>query len=229
MVNVNEAHIARLKKQGRTFEILVDTEKALKFKNGADVPIEEILASYEIFKDAKKGERASGLKEVFGTEDIYEIAKIILKEGEIQLTAEYLRKLKEQKYREIVQLIHENALDPTTNLPIPIQRIENAMKEAKINIDPNKKPEEQLKDIVKKLKLVIPIKLQKKELMLTIPPELVGKIYHIVREMCEIEKEEWKNDGSLRMFISITAGKFGEFVEKIGKISHGSIEIKDRE
>ena len=53
--------------------------------------ISEILQSHDVFSDAKKGFHASEskLQEVFGTNDQLEVAKIILKEGEIQFNQEY--------------------------------------------------------------------------------------------------------------------------------------------
>ena len=80
---------ARIKKTGKNFEIIVDLDDALKFKKGLS---EFIQAETEfIFKDIKKGEKASEkeLKDAFGTTDVNEIVKKIVKEGEIQTTQEY--------------------------------------------------------------------------------------------------------------------------------------------
>ena len=58
-----------------------------------------------------------------------------IKNGEIQLTTEYKNKLRDQKRKQIVNLISRNAVDPSNNLPHPPQRIENALNEAKVKID----------------------------------------------------------------------------------------------
>ena len=101
MVDVNKAITARIKKQGENFEILVnDCEKALEFREGK-VPLDEILVINEIFKDVKKGLHASEheMQKIFGTSDKKRIAGIIINEGEIQLTAEYQKKLREEKIK----------------------------------------------------------------------------------------------------------------------------------
>ena len=77
MVNVDTAVIARLKKGGRTFEVLVDCDNALKFKGGENVDMNSVLATEEIYDDVKKGMHApdESLKVVFGTNNKVEIAK----------------------------------------------------------------------------------------------------------------------------------------------------------
>ena len=57
MVNVDDAIIARLESFGEKFEILVDADLAADFRNPdhtEEIPIEDILAVEEIFKDSKK-------------------------------------------------------------------------------------------------------------------------------------------------------------------------------
>ncbi|HDH28440.1 MAG TPA: ribosome assembly factor SBDS, partial [Euryarchaeota archaeon] len=88
MVSLDDAVIARLESHGSSFEILVDPDLALDLKKGKEVDISEVLASEEIFKDSAKGDRASPehIKEVLGTEDIFEAAKVIIRKGDLQLT-----------------------------------------------------------------------------------------------------------------------------------------------
>ena len=89
----------KYKKEGYNFEIIVYLRKALEYKEGKIKDIREVLTVEEIFKDSKKGERASteSLKKAFGTTDILEIAKEILKNSEIPLPTEYKRELLEEK------------------------------------------------------------------------------------------------------------------------------------
>ncbi len=63
MVNVDEAIIAKYEYCGEHFEILVDPDLAADYRNpdGPDVAIEDLLAVEEIFKDSKKGDKASKL------------------------------------------------------------------------------------------------------------------------------------------------------------------------
>ena len=97
-MNVDDAVICRLKKQGLDFEILVDCDKAMDFKHGK-AGIDDVLVTEEIFKDVKKGEHASehDLANVFGTDNKKEACSKILKDGEVQLTTGYKNKLRDEK------------------------------------------------------------------------------------------------------------------------------------
>ena len=112
MIDVSKAIIARLKKGNEVFEVLVDCDKAMEFRDGK-CEIEDVLASDAIYKDAKKGERASEneMGKLFETEDSKKIAEVIVKNGEIHLTTELRSKLREEKRKNIVNLINRNAVD----------------------------------------------------------------------------------------------------------------------
>ncbi len=99
MVNVDEAVIARLKVGKDIFEILVDCDLAMELRKGKSIGLDKILATDEVYKDVKKGQRASEneIKKVFGTDDTREVASKIIKEGEIHLTSEYKNKLRLEK------------------------------------------------------------------------------------------------------------------------------------
>ena len=47
----------RIKKEGHTFEILVDCDKALEFKKGKSMGIDEVVATDDIFTDVKRRPR----------------------------------------------------------------------------------------------------------------------------------------------------------------------------
>ena len=134
MVDVDRAVIARLKKGEHVFEILVDCDNALAFKKGKAISLGDIVATDEIFKDVKNGEKASTnvLETVFKTTDVEEISKIIIKDGDIQLTAKHKAEMREEKKKRIINIIHRNAVDSKTGLPHPPQRIESAMNEEDI-------------------------------------------------------------------------------------------------
>ena len=107
MVGIDKAVVARLKRNGKNFEILVDCEKALEFRKGKNISLYDILASDIIYKDNRKGERVSenDLMAVFKTTDVHEVVKIILREGEIQIKKEIRDSEREEKLRKIINLI----------------------------------------------------------------------------------------------------------------------------
>jgi len=227
MVDINKAVVAKLSKQGKEFEILVDCEKALELKKGASVSLGDVLATDEIYKDVKKGDKASehDLQNIFGTTDINEISKKIIKEGHIQLTREYLTKEREERRKQVINVIHRNAVDPKTGLPHPAQRIENAMEEAKIKIDENRAAEDQIDDIVSKLKAIIPIRFETRKVQVVIPAKFAGQSYPIIKNYGKY-REEWLSNGNLKVDIELPAGIVDEFFSKLNNLCHGEVESK---
>ncbi|MCK4588981.1 MAG: ribosome assembly factor SBDS [Nanoarchaeota archaeon] len=218
-------NLAIFKKGGERFEIAVEPELAIKFKHGEKINIREIVHSDKIFTDVQKGSIApeNRLKAVFNKTDAYQIAEIIIKEGEIQLTAEYRKKLREQKHKQIITLIQKYGVDPRTKAPHTLQRIEAAMEEAKVKIDEHKKPEDQVQEILDKLKPILPISFEKKNIKLNIPAESAAKCYSTVKNIGTILKEEWKNDGSWEALVEIPGGLETELYDKLNSITHGQM------
>ncbi len=219
--------LARLKKFGQTFEISVDPDKALLYKKDQISDLDEVLHADNIFLDAKKGMVAShaDLEKVFKTTDPITIAQIIIKEGEIQFTAEHRAQEHEQKIKKIVYLIHKQAIDARTGFPIPLERIESALTEAKIHLDENKPVEDQLDSIISKLRPILPIKIEQKRMSISIPSQYAGKAQSVLRSM-GIQKEDWKSDGSWEVTLEVPAGLLQEFIDKVNAVTKGQAVMK---
>jgi len=220
--------IARITHDGEHFEILTKPEPALDYKLGKTVPISQVLATETIFTDAGKGTKASEekLQEVFGTTDSLKIAEVILKKGTLQLTTEQRKQIVEEKRRQIISFISRECIDPKTNLPHPPLRIEQAMKQIRFSIDTSKGVEEQAKDIIKLLRPVIPLKMEKITVAVRIPPEHASKAYGTVKGFGTIKRDQWQADGSWSAIVEMSAGLYGPFLDKLGKITRGNLETK---
>ncbi|MEM4267530.1 MAG: ribosome assembly factor SBDS [Candidatus Woesearchaeota archaeon] len=228
MVDVDKAIIARFKTQGIVFEVLVDCDLALALKGGQSVDMHDVLAVQKVFNDARKAMVApeNQLIQIFGTSDVFSVAKDIIIKGEVQITAEHRAKILEEKRKRILYTIHKNGVDPKTHLPHPITRLELAFEEAKIRIDEYQSEEKQIKEILKKLRPILPIAFEKKEVAVKIPPEFGHKAYQAVKNFGELKKDEWQNDGSWVAVVEIPAGLQAEFFEKLNSLTHGSVESK---
>ncbi len=224
-IHINKAV---LKKGGETFEVDVDPDLALDVRAGKEVDMREVLKAEKIFSDAKKGLLApeGKMTELFGTADALDVAKIIIKEGEIQLTSEYRKKKQEEKRSKIINSIARNAIDPKTKLPHPPNRIEAAMKEAKVTIDDYKSAEEQIEGIVKKLQPIIPIKFEVKKIEIGIPATYASKTYAIVKSYSKIVSEGWQNDGSWQGTVELPGGLIEEFFDKLNSLTKGDVQTK---
>ncbi|MFH1503497.1 MAG: ribosome assembly factor SBDS [Candidatus Diapherotrites archaeon] len=219
--------IARIKKLGKHFEILVNLEDALKFRKGEISYIE--AGGDRIFKDSKKGEipTKEDLKEAFGTTDSTEIAKKIVKDGEIQTTQEYRDAEQEKKFKQIIDFLAKNCFDPQTGRPHTTERIKNAIEQTDFNIK-NTSIENQITEVLEKISKIIPIKLETKRVRIKIPAIHTGKAYGVIS--LYKESENWLNDGSLEVIVKVPSGMIMEFYDKLNGVTHGSAlteEIKE--
>lgn len=220
--------LARLTISGEKFEIMVNPDKALSYKLGKQVPLSQILVYDVIFRDVGKGEKASEekLKKIFGTTDPVKIAKIILDKGEVQLTTEQRRKLIEDKRKQIINFISRHCVDPKTNLPHPPLRIERALSQAKIPIDPFKDAEEQAKNVIQALQPILPLKISSVSIEVKIPPQYASASYGTLKSYGSIKREQWLSDGSLLAIVEIPAGLQTSFLEKLGSITKGNVQSR---
>lgn len=216
---------ARIKKNGKLFEILVNMEEAIAFKKGENITA-NFLELDKIFTDAKKGNLASHdeLEIAFETSDIDEISKIIITKGEILVNQEQRSAEQEQKIKQIVDFLTRNAIDPQTKNPITGERIKNAMHEAHINIK-NVPIENQIQEIIEKLSPIIPIKIETRKIKITIPAIYTGVSYGIINQYKD--KEDWLNDGSLVVVVNVPAGILMDFYDKLNSATHGSVLTED--
>lgn len=228
MVNVDDAVIARLESYGERFEILVDAELAADYKRGEDIDISTVLAVEEIFKDAHKADKASeeNMEKAFETTDPLEVADKIIHKGQIQITANQRRKMQEEKTKQVISTIAREAINPQTKLPHPPARIEKAMTEAKVHIDPMKTVQEQIEPTVKAILTKIPIRIEKVQIAVKIPGTYAGKAYSTITQYGKLIKEEWENDGSWIGIVEIPGGLQDDFFTALSGLTHGEVETK---
>lgn len=218
----------RYQHAGDKFEILVEPDKGLAYKRGELGEVANVLMVDTIFTDANKGEKASSakLKEAFGTSDPLEAAVQIFEKGTFLLTAKQRKEMTEQKLRKIISIISRTYVDPQTKLPHPPLRIENALNEVRVSIDPFKEAEEQVKDIVQALRPMLPMSSESVQVAIKIPPEHASRSYGVAKEYGEIKRDEWQADGSWIAVVEVPAAMQIEFMERLGKVTQGNVQSK---
>jgi ribosome maturation protein SDO1 len=228
LVSLENAVIARLHKGADRFEILVDPHETENILEGKTENILQALAIDAVFSDSKKGTHApvESLQKHFNTADVSIIAKEIIQKGEIQLTTEQRREMQEKKRKRIVDLIVKNAMDPQTKMPHPRTRIELALDEAKVHIDPFKSVNQQTKTIIESLRPILPISMEHSRISVKIPPEFVGKAYGAVRSIGTLEREEWQSDGTWIGIVKLPAGMQTEFYDRLNTLTKGNVETR---
>ncbi len=128
--------VARYSFEGEKFEIWVKPDPALDYKLGKKKDISAVLVSEDIYTDSGKGTKPTNEKllKAFKTEDLTEIAQIILQKGDLNLTTDQRRKMIDEKKKRIVEFIAKTYVDPKTHLPHPPLRVEQAMKDARVSV-----------------------------------------------------------------------------------------------
>jgi len=220
--------LVRYSFEGEKFEIMVKPDPALDFKMGKKKDLSAVLVSDEIYTDSGKGTRPSSEKllKAFKTEDLTAIAQIILEKGDLNLTTDQRRKMIEDKRKQIVTFIAKTYVDPKTHLPHPPLRIEQAMKDARVSIDPQKNVDEQVQDIVEKLRSIIALKSESLKLEIVIPAQFASQSYAVLKSAGSLKKEEWQNNGSLKAILEIPAAARPNVIDRLGSITKGSATVE---
>lgn len=214
--------------EGEKFEIMVKPDPALDYKLGKKKDISAVLVSDDIYTDSGKGTRPSTEKllKAFNTEDQTVIAEIILQKGDLNLTTDQRRKMIEEKRKQIVHFIAKTYVDPRTHFPHPPLRIEQAMKDGRVSVDPQKNVDEQVKDIVEKLRSIIALKSENLELEIIIPAQFASQSYAVLKSVGSLKKEEWQNNGSLKAILEIPAAARPNVIDRLGSITKGSATVE---
>ncbi len=131
-----------------------------------------------------------------------------------------------EKRRQVINFIARNAVNPQNGLPHPPQRIELAMDEARVNIDLYKHLDELVKETVKALRPILPIKFEELRIAVKIPGDYAAKAYGELQSGTVMEKDEWQKDGSWVCIVRIPAGIQNEFYETVNRITRGEGEVR---
>lgn len=225
---MTDVTVVRYSFEGDKFEILVKPDAALNYKLGKKIEQGSVMISDDIYTDSSKGTKPPSEKMIkaFGTDDLAEAARIILQKGDLNLTTDQRRKMTDEKRRQIIEFIAKTYVDPRTHLPHPPLRIEQAMKDGRVSVDPQRGVEAQAKEIVDKLRAIIPLKAEIIELLITIPAQYASRSYAALKSAGTLKNEKWQNDGSLKAILEIPAGAKPNMIDRLGSITRGSAEVE---
>lgn len=216
-------------KRNKEFEILVDPDLAKEAKmEGEDHEIQRLLFVQEIFTDAGQGERASvdELEKEFNTKQVMEAAEQIFEKGDMQLTTEQKKEMRDDKRKQVVNMIARRAQNPKTGNPHPPERVKNALEEAGFNVDWDSGVEEKFQDAIDQIRPIIPVSLDEKTVAIRIPADQAGPAYDKIQQVADMEDEEWGNDYFMAK-LTIPAGVLSDLMEEIQDLTSGKAEMKE--
>jgi len=220
--------VARVKKEGKHYEIFVDLEEALKVVRGdKDANIGSAVLTNAVFHNLKSGEHVSeeDLLKVFETTNFMEVAEKIIKTGEIVKTTDSIKSEQNKKYKQIIDFLSRNAISPEGK-PYTPDRIMKTLEEVHVNIK-NKPIESQIDEIIEQISRILPIKIERKKVRIVVPAIHTGKAYGIIKEF--MIGENWKSNGDLEAVVEMPTALIFDFYDRINSATHGSVlseEIK---
>jgi ribosome maturation protein SDO1 len=101
-----------------------------------------------------------------------------------------------------------------------------ALEQAKIRVDEFKPISEQVQEAITKLRPIIPIKIEKRELSIQIPADFTGKVYNSIRKYGKLMREDWLSTGALSVILEIPAGIQEELENELNKLTRGEAEFR---
>jgi len=215
-------------KVGKTnFEIATKKGSVTAYKNDKSKGLKNVLDSEIVWKDLKKGERASGqeLMAAFKTDDVLKVAEVIIEKGDLQLTEAERKEIMAKKRNEIVNYIHKYYVDPKTGFPHPIIRIDAALNESKVRIDPDAPTEKQVTEFMKSLITIIPCK--KTEISGTVVIPLIHQkaANSVISKYAKIVGQK-KSDTGLTVNITCVPGDFQQLINELNQATKGECDIQ---
>jgi len=150
----------------------------------------------------------------------------MLQKGELNLTTDQRRKMVSEKRKQIVDNIAKTYVDPRSHLPHPPLRIEQAMDDARVSIDPFRNTEEQIKEIIEQLRSIIPLKSENMLLEILVPAQFAAQSYTVLKSFGTLKKEEWQSNGSLKVILDIPAAARANVMDRLGSVTKGTASIE---
>ncbi len=227
MVRIEDAIVVKYERDGH-FEVLADPEMALAIKEGRSQDVRGALAAFEVFKDARKAEKASEseIERVFDTLDLEAVAGEIIRKGEFNPTTEQKRRMIREIRNRLIELVRQNSLDPRTKLPHTRERIEWAFENARVKVE-LRPAEEQLQQVVKELRKVLPLSFGTAKLEVHVPAQHAPSLYGKLHKLGNVLKEEWLGDGSLMLRIEVPSGMKVDVISELGELTKGDVMVKE--
>jgi len=223
--------VVRLKRAGHVFEVVTNPGAVTAWRSTPDSTptLSALCVSPVIFSNQSKGLRApcDHLISAFETNDLEPCLKAIFEKGELQVSASERQEKNDQCRRAILQTLHKGYIDPRTNLPHPLVRIDAAISGIKgWRADPEKPIPIQVQEVVKKLHGILSLVKSEIGATLVIPGAYAGAASSIVHKLCNVAGESYAPDRAVTYAITIAPGDLDPFMAALNKVTKGDFQMK---
>lgn len=167
-IKLTNVAVVRYKHHGKRFEIACYKNKILNWRSGVEWDLDEVLQIRSIFTNVSRGQIASSddLVSVFGTSDNDIICKIILNNGQIQISENEREYMLEKRYTDICHMLTQMTINPENNLPLSTKIIESELKKSGFSVSLNKSTKEQALKAFEILKRRIPNQIERLKMII---------------------------------------------------------------
>lgn len=185
--------LIKYKLHNKKFEIACYKNKAINWRNGIEKDLDEVLQSDGIFTNASQGLMASEkeLKTFFPGLSHKDIIKIILNNGELQISDKERDNNLETIAKEITNIITEKCVHSLSKRPISIDSVQQAIKDIHFPIKIDQPPKRQALTCIKKLQRKFLLSRAEMKIQITCTTEKFEKL------TLELEKIEINKDSSV--------------------------------
>mmetsp|Transcript_913 Transcript_913/g.1795 ORF Transcript_913/g.1795 Transcript_913/m.1795 type:complete len:378 (+) Transcript_913:59-1192(+) len=188
--------VVRMKCAGMRFEIACYKNKVLNWREGIEKDINEVLQTDTVFSNVSKAVMAKekDLQKAFGTVNLEEICRKILKSGDLQVSDKEREVHMESLFKDIVQIVVERCVHPQTGRQLTAITVEQALKTIGFSLQPEHSAKKQALKAIDALESKMPESFSRAKMRLRIacPERLSEEIRKHLREACsaQIEAEE---------------------------------------
>ena len=80
--------------------------------------------------------------------------------------------------------------------------------------------------VIEELRPILPLKMEQMKVAVKVYPEHAARAYNALKGFGTVSREEWGPDGSLVAVVEMPAGLYGSFLDRVGKLTQGTIQTK---
>ena len=192
----------------KTLELMTYPGTVMQYRDGKIKKLSQVIINEVLFKNVSRGDRMkdSEVTALFPNMVNQEILELIVKMGELQVSAHERKEIIDNKRKELIQYIHKNYFDASNKLPLPIARIETALQNIKYVVDMNQSVNSQALELKSKLAGILTLKRHEYDATVIIPSHYITESSTIIHQFCTVRKRRLDEDGNSVFDIGVAMG-----------------------
>lgn len=223
--------VVRLKKGGNRYELACYPNKVKAWRDKLETNLDEVLQAQCVFSNVSKGQLANRKEmfQAFRMDNESEIIRMILEEGELNLTEKERQVEQRVLFRDVAKIVSERCVNPETNRSYTVTMIEKMMKDCHISLKANKTAKQHALEVIKQLRANVNFKIAPAmmELVISVRKESAAIVLNRLAQLdAEIVRQCEGNDGVIELAVIISPDKYGTIESTLRKEMKGKYCIE---